>query len=490
MRIAERFPLLARRHGRRRDILLRALVPALLAAAPAAFHAANAADGDYMTDWASSGRTLLQLGMAEDVGSTIAVQRDGKLLLAGQCGTSGNRYALCAARLRTDGQYDLSFGPNETGRVVLNSLSFLVDVDAALGLHGFALQPDGRALLGGNWTCGNWSGCKAGMLVRLGANGVAEPNPNSQYGVSYAYNSSYAFNTVSALALAPDGKIIAAGCTARADSDPPNYDFGVARFNIDLLPDASFGSSGSRVGAFDIGGSQDDCATSVVVLPDRKIVAAGAVRGDDGRLKAGLMKLNVDGSMDAAFGNSGRTWFDRVQWSLGSIAINAITLDRRGRLVVAGWRQIADGNDEDFFVARLDATTGALDPTFNGNGVASVAFDLAAPFTDVANDVAVQGDGRILVAGQASAANSSIAFAAARLNDNGTLDTNFGSGGKLRGSFSPPSQSSNQQDAGRSMAFGNGGLFLAGFGREQFGGKRFGVAKLQLDAIFGDGFER
>lgn len=464
-------------------------VMSLVFATLATLSPARAADGAYVPDWGDGGRILLRLGTFGDFASAIALQRDGKILLAGQCGMDASRYTLCAGRLRSDGEFDLSFGPSETGRILLNSVSGLENFDSALGRHGMTLQADGRAILGGRWACGNWAGCAAGLLVRLSANGTAEPNPNSQYGVQYAYNASYAFNTVEAVAIAPDGKIVAAGCTVRADSDPPNYDFGVARFNADLTPDTSFGTGGSRVGAFDVGGDYADCATSVAVLPDRTIVAAGTARGSDGRLKAALLKLAADGSADAAFGNNGRVWFDASQWSPGSIAINAITVDRHGRLVVAGGRQIWDGTDQDFIVARLDPATGALDTSFGGLGMVSLLFDLASPFTDVANDVLAQGDGRILVAGEASAGNATTAFALARLDDNGSLDTGFGDGGRSYGTFSPPSQTSNQQDAGRSIALGNGGLFVVGPGREQGGGLRFGIAQLQLDAIFADGFE-
>lgn len=450
---------------------------------------ASAADGDFMTNWGSSGRLLLQLSTFDDAASAIAAQRDGKLLLAGQCGMDANRTTLCAARLRADGQFDLGFGPNETGRILLNSVPELASYDSTLGLHGFALQSDGRAILGGSWICANWSGCKGGMLVRLDANGVVEPR--SGYGIAYGYNEHYAFNSVNAVALAPDGKIVAAGCTVRADSDPPNYDFGIARFNPELTAgDASFGGNGARIGAFDVGGDQYDCATSVVVLPDRKIVAAGSTRGSDGRLKAALLKLNIDASADTAFGNNGRVWFDRGSlWSPGDIEINAITLDRRGRVVIAGSRKINDGTDQDFVVARLDATTGALDPTFSG-GAVSIPFDLGAPLKDVANDVIVQGDGHILVAGEASAPNATSVFAVVRLNDDGSRDSSFGVGGKVNGSFSPPAQTANRGDAGRSMVLANGGLFLAGPAREQSGGGRFGIAKLQVGAIFRDGFER
>lgn len=492
MRTVGRLPL---SHPRAADRLRHGIVAgapasvalaALLAFAPLA----QAADGTYATGWGSGGRMLLRLGTFGDVASTIAVHRDGKLLLAGQCGTSTSRNTLCAGRLRGDGQFDLGFGPNETGRILLDSVPDLASFDSTLGLHGLALQADGRAILGGRWVCGNWAGCNAGVLVRLNTSGIAEPNPNSQYGVQYAYNARYTFNTVDAVAVAPDGRIVAAGCTVRAGSDPPNYDFGIARFNADLSPDTSFGSGGSRVGAFDIGGDYYDCATALVVLPGRSLVAAGTARGTDGRLKAALLKLDANGAADAGFGNNGRAWFDGLRFSPGNIAINAIALDRRGRLVVAGARQIWDGSDEDFFVARLDAATGALDPGFGSGGLVSIAFDLASPFKDAAYDVLVQGDGRILVAGRATASGSTTVFALARLDDSGNLDLGFGNGGRSVGTYSPPAQTSAQMDEGRSIALGSGGLFVAGLGREQGGGLRFGVAKLQLDAIFTDGFER
>lgn len=490
MRIAERFPQSTRTSRRRRDLLRRVFVSALLAGATSAFLVANAADGDTMTDWGSSGRMLLQLGMLDDLGTAIAALPGGKLLFAGTCHFSSDKHTLCVARLRADGQFDLGYGPNENGRILLNSDQgyLLGNFDVTLGGHGLALQSDSRAILGGSFPCSSAGDCTGALLIRLDANGIPEPTAFSI--VAYANNTSHYYNTVEAVAITPDGKIVAAGCTTRAGSNPPNFDFGVARVNADFTPDTSFGSGGYRVGAFDLGGDQYDCANAVIVLPDRKIVAAGWVTGTDGRMKAGLMKLNVDGSMDAAFGNNGRAWFDRVQWSPGNIGISAIALDRRGRLVVAGSRSISDSADTDFFVARLDATTGALDAMFNGNGVSSIPIDLAAPFTDTANDLLVQGDGRILVAGHASADANTSAFVVARVDDDGVIDETFGYGGKIHGSFSPPTQTTAPYDDAFSMAIADGGLFLAGFGREQFGGKRFGVAKLQLDAIFGDGFER
>lgn len=471
------------------DLAARRLAAHALLALLVAPAAAHALDGYYVPDWASGGRTLVDVGPRDDYASTILIQPDGKLLLGGHCGMDSTRYTLCAARLRADGQIDFGFGPDETGRILLNTVPDLASFNSTLGLHGLALQGDGRAILGGRWACGNWSGCAAGLLVRLSARGIAEPNPNAQYGVQYAYNAQYAFNTVDAVLVAPDGKIIVAGCTVRAGSNPPNYDFGIARFNADLSPDTTFGTDGRRVGAFDLGGDYYDCATSLALQADRKIIAAGVARGGDGRLKAALLRLNADGSADASFGNNGRAWFDHLQASPGNIAINAIAIDRYGRIDVAGVRQIWDGQDEDFFVARLDPS-GVLDPGFGSAGVASIAFDLAAPYKDVASDLRVQGDGKILLAGHASASGPTSVFALARVHDDGSLDTSFGISGKSTGTFAPPAQATNQQDLARTIALGNGGLYVAGPGRAAGGDLRFGVAKLQLDAIFADGFER
>jgi uncharacterized delta-60 repeat protein len=459
---------------------------AMLVAFIAAASTLRAADGDYDAAWGAGGRLLVDLAPLDDLGVTLAVQRDGKLVLGGHCGTAPGRYGLCAARLRRDGQLDLTFGANETGRTLLVDHPEFASYDSRFGLHGLALQADGRVLMAGTWICGNWSGCRAGLLARLDATGRVVPNPfEPQNSVTFSYHTSQTYNVAQAVVVARDGKIVVAGETNRAGSNPANRDFGIARLNADLSPDESFGNGGARVGAFDLGGDYADGARDVLVLADGSIVACGYARGTDGRLKAAVLKLRADGSADPSFGNGGRTWFEGTA-SPGNIVINAIALDRRGRVLVAGARQIWDSADHDFFVARLGAD-GQLDASF---GIASVAIDIAAPFTDEAWSLLPQGDGKILVVGSATYDNvPNYTFAVARLNEDGRRDVGFGVGGVIVGTFAPASQSTVRSDIAYSSAIGNGGLLLAGNGRAQGGDIRFGVARLQMDAIFADGYE-
>jgi uncharacterized delta-60 repeat protein len=112
---------------------------------------------------------------------------------------------------------------------------------------------------------------------------------------------------------------------------------------------------------------------------------------------------------------------------------NAVALQPDGKLVVVG--QTYTNNDytgEDFAVARYN-TDGTLDPTFGVNGKVTTDFPgLAA----VASSVVIQPDGKILVAGGAFPNFTFLGdFELVRYNSNGSLDTSFGSGGIVTTSF-------------------------------------------------------
>jgi uncharacterized delta-60 repeat protein len=457
--------------------------------------ATRAQDGYFDQDWGVGGRQLLDLGQLDDLGVTLKLQRDGKLVLAGHCGEVQATYAFCATRLRPDGQLDLTFGPSETGRFLGTDEPGFPPFNN-IGIHGLALRPDGHVVMGGwgSFHCGNGVSCNVAMLVHLDASGHVVPTSNgSPYtSATFTYNDdeNSRHDAITAVAATPDGKIVVAGDSTRSDSEPANRDFGIARFNADLSPDAGFDGGGRRLGAFDLGDDHFDAARAIAVQADGRIVVGGYARGTDGRWKAALMRLNADGSTDQGFGNGGRVWFDGLQNSPGNIFINAVAIDRRGRIVVAGARQIWDGTDHDFFVSRV-GPTGQLETSFggSGNGVVSIAFDIASPAVDQAWDVLVQGDGKILVVGSASYDSTHYAFAVTRLHDSGQRDLGFGNDGKALGTFAPVSEGGVRSDVAYSAALGNGGLMVAGNGLAQGGDIRFGIARLQIDAIFADGLE-
>jgi uncharacterized delta-60 repeat protein len=191
------------------------------------------------------------------------------------------------------------------------------------------------------------------------------------------------------VAIQRDGKIVAAGG-------------GLARYNADGTLDPTFGTGGEV--------TTDFGATDVAVQRDGKIVVAGS----------GLARYTPDGTPDPTFGTGGEVATDF--WA----AAVAIQLD--GKTVVAG--SFFNGSNDDFALARYNPD-GTLDPTFGTGG--KVTTDFFGDWDD-ANALAIQGDGKVVVAGTAFN-NTNPDFALTRYNADGTLDPTFGTGGKVTTDF-------------------------------------------------------
>ncbi|HZV06503.1 MAG TPA: delta-60 repeat domain-containing protein [Gemmataceae bacterium] len=184
--------------------------------------------------------------------------------------------------------------------------------------------------------------------------------------------------------------------------------------------DPTFGSGGLVTSSFSSAGEQ---ANSLVIQPDGKIVAAGYTRTGTGSDFL-VARYNPDGSLDSSFGTGGDTSTD---FARGDDAAEAVALQPNtgGKILVAGYAHEKHTN-ADFALARYTAN-GTLDTTFGNNG--KVVTDFAGS-ADGVEGMAVQSDGKIVVAGNATTA-SGIYLALARYNANGSLDTTFGSGGKV-----------------------------------------------------------
>jgi uncharacterized delta-60 repeat protein len=292
---------------------------------------------------------------------TVAVQADGTILVAGVAVPNGV-VAFAAARYNPDGMLDASFG---TGGIVTTPFDF----------------------------------------------------PGN-------------FDRVSTVVVQPDGKFIAVGSTVMT----PFADFALARFNANGTLDVTFGTSGIVTTGFGVSAE----ATSAVVQADGKIVAAGYANLNGGESFA-LARYNSNGTLDTTFGTGGKvgTAFDSGQASYTQAFSVAVQPD--GRIVAAGYTLIGacvfNGLEQPCFdvaLARYNSN-GTLDASFGTGG--RVTTDFGGP-NDQARSVAVQPDGRIVVAGAAGGfINRGFDFAVARYNSNGTLDTSFGTSGKVTTDF-------------------------------------------------------
>ena len=239
---------------------------------------------------------------------------------------------------------------------------------------------------------------------------------NGKVATDFGGSGDYVF----AVALQPDGKIVAAG---RKILDS-HSDFALARYNPDGSLDASFGTSGRVTTHFN--GGYNDTVTDIALKPDGKIVAVGSIVGDSGAgLDIALVCYNPDGSLDTSFGSGGKVTTD-----LGTDEeAHAIALEADGRVVVAG----QTGN---YYLANIALTrynpNGSLDTSFGTNGAVITHFNGGYNVSVRDFDVALQPDGKIVSVGYYQEDyGTDNDFALTRYNPDGSLDATFGNGGEV-----------------------------------------------------------
>jgi uncharacterized delta-60 repeat protein len=225
--------------------------------------------------------------------------------------------------------------------------------------------------------------------------------------------------------------------------------------------DSSFGLGGKVVTDF---GPGSNLAAAVVVQADGKIVAAGT--GGSGHFA--LARYNGDGSLDLSFGAGGK-----VTTVVGGIfeSANAVALQADGKIVAAG------GSSPDGFCCQVALARynpdGSLDASFDGDGKLTTVVGGAA----TANAVAVQADGKIVIAGSFVFGN---VFVVARFNGDGSLDTTFGTNGEVFtgfGGFGNRATSLVIQADGKILVAGAGGA-----------GNDFILARYNSDGTLDGGF--
>jgi len=189
-----------------------------------------------------------------------------------------------------------------------------------------------------------------------------------------------------AIALQPDGKIVAAGSALNSSH---NGNFALARYNPDGSLDTTFSSDGKLTTAF---GSGNVGAYAVAVQADGKIMAAGYIRSSSASRDSALVRYNPNGSLDTTFNDDG--WLTTAV-SSGDDFINAVVLQSDGKILAAGY---ADNGGYGGFALERYNPDGSLDTTFSDDGLINTAFGFGS---DLAYALALQADGKIVVAGYA-----------------------------------------------------------------------------------------
>jgi uncharacterized delta-60 repeat protein len=285
------------------------------------------------------------------------------------------------------------------------------------GASAVAVQPDEKVFLAGTFRSNEPYGDAIGV-IRLDAHGHPDPTFPVVAVVDPPGGSSV--DDIS-MALQPDGKIVIAASTHGWEGS-----IFLARLNADGSPDSSFGNLGQTT--FHFGPLTDDRVGGLALQPDGKIVVGGYLNVDTTAFFA-VARLNSNGRLDRAFGALGVTVIAHGEADPSEMLGGKVAVQPDGRILLAGTEVTLftnqSGSTSDPVLVRL-GSDGQLDQSFGDGG--RMIMDWGSP-NDSVGGLAVQPDGRVIVAGKANWGVQAGEFAVARLTPAGALDPSFAFGG-------------------------------------------------------------
>ena len=311
--------------------------------------------------------------------------------------------------------------------------------DAAYGSHGLVtiagswstvsaltIQPDGKAVVTSSF----------GYDFRMNRLNSLDGSPDSSFagGGSTLINIRAGADRAFGVGLQSTGKIVVAGLSTGSTTSAYNQSCLVARFTTGGVIASGNGGFGQYVLGKPAGyaltsfGAKYQQYSDLAVQSDDKLVAAGVIYPDGSTGQLVVVRYTATGSLDKTF--NGKGYFVLAPAGISSGA-SSVALQPDGKIVVVGTSNSID-TAHDMFVARFNAN-GTLDTGFaGGNGYVRLDIGGGASLTsEDGNGVAIQPDGKIVVAGRefTSGVGDLSRVLVARLNANGTLDSTFGAGG-------------------------------------------------------------
>jgi uncharacterized delta-60 repeat protein len=304
-----------------------------------------------------------------DSAADVVVQPDGKIVAAGRSSlgevdAEGADFAL--ARYNRDGSLDPTFG--DGGRVLTT-----FDPSGIAGAAHVLIQPDGKIVAGGHTGGGSDADF---ALARYLTDGELDPSFGD--GGLVVTPVSNVTDWLHALAVQPDGRILAAGYSYESLS---RGHIALARYNADGSLDPTFDGDGIVVATSLPAGMVGE---ELLLLRTGRLLVAGI---------GGVARFNADGSLDRSFGAGGRA-------RSGNVAAWTAAIHPNGKIFVIGTVSTGSPATGDFGVARLTAD-GRLDTTYGRRG--SVVTGFSSGSDDQALDGVLLRDGKLVVSGMSNA---------------------------------------------------------------------------------------
>ncbi|ERM80129.1 hypothetical protein P872_14365, partial [Rhodonellum psychrophilum GCM71 = DSM 17998] len=354
-----------------------------------------------------------------DFVNSIALQSDGKILVGGAFTFSNEEQRKYITRLQPDGNLDNTFDPGigtnngvniivpmPDGRILIGgnftayndtrkdhiarinpdgSLDKTINPEpgANMNISSVALQQDGKILIGGFFT--SYNGTDRNHIARLKSDGSLDPTFDPGEGAN---------GPVRSMALLSDGKILIGGGFTTYNGTARNH---IAR----LHPDGSLDWS------FDPGIGASSWVNTIALQSDGKILIGGLFTSYNGTLKNNIARLNPDGSLDSSFDS----------YIGPNLYVSTIALQPDGKILFGGGFTFYSSTGRNGMIARLHPD-GSLDSSFDpGEGANSSV-----------NTLALQPNGKILIGGDFTSYNGIERNKIALIQPDGSLDSSFDPG--------------------------------------------------------------
>jgi len=393
---------------------------------------ALAAAGDLDITFSGDGKLTTSVSGGNDGAGGVALQADGKIVVAGGADTLGGAFAL--VRYNADGSLDTSFDGD--GIVITD---FTAGVDSASA--GLVIQPDGKIVAAGH------AGGADFALARYNTNGSLDTagfgGGTGKVTTDFGGGPDVAFG----VALQADGKIVLVGRSGGG--------WAVARYTTSgALDTGGFGAgTGMVTHDWNPAPGTPEAAQDVVVQPDGRIVAGGETITVSPLSDFRLARFNADGTLDTAGFGAG-TGTVTTDLGNGGEGVRGLLLQPDGRLVAIGF------SGQDVGLARYN-TDGTLDSAGFGGGAGKITHDFGGQ--DFPSDGALQANGKIV-----ASAFSGGGFAVIRFRSDGSVDSSFGTGGRVVTPFGMADQGfdATVQPDGRIVAFGTSDPTTSGSARD------------------------
>jgi uncharacterized delta-60 repeat protein len=361
--------------------------------------------GSIDSSYGDAGQAVFPKSMGGGDIRDIAVDADGNAVVVFSY-SNGDNNDFGVARMLPDGTLDPTFGTD--GWTFADGGD-----DSGDSPRSVAIDGDGTILVGGNGRVAASTDTDL-LVMRFESDGTLD----AAFGTGgVAAIDSGSSESGGAIAIDGDGNIAIVGNFGCCGSG----DVVVGRFDSGGTPDATF--DGDGVLTFDLGGGDEDRADGVTIDGSDRIVIVGSGRSASSTSHDAFVARFADnGSFDGGF-NGGKPLF--IDIDDGRNELFDVAIDADGAIVAVGYTGFGGGVNEDALAVRI-TPAGALDPTFDSDGIVTVDVTGAYDFLEA---LALAPDGDIVAVGTSIGGPLFQELTVVRLDPDGGLDSDFNKDG-------------------------------------------------------------